>query len=443
MKKEIYKLFTIENGIRMNKQTLEHINTHINSQDDLNMLLAEFTSKFNTAEVTIDDIDQILSHKCESKPFYKIHNFRYNQKNLSEKYEYFKRFVDVNATPISLLDDFKESYIFGIIYKNRLGVFVIEDEHEEICLDFSNLLSDRVDDKMISGDRENNVCSNNNSEKDEYVKNNLYMSEAENNNQNNIEPVLININEDTSDVHLINNLDYQSIINNNLSEPVENKVNNLEGAFIFENMFLSLKGYKENGNFIVKKIIRPKIKPYKSNNTFLAKENIKILILGRGYLESHKIEELCVLNHPKILLIPYSCDFVSNSCDIIRYPSGSGHLPQKGKDCTNPFVLETHDKKISFINSDIFKYKESGMFFGNKPLEAFIMALLSQQSLNPFDKVDLYSQHISNYFVISQNFCSFILDAEGVVVVSVPPIAEGSYCCIDLANNKVEILQIV
>lgn len=138
MKKEIYKLFTAENGIRMSAETLEHINSKINSNYELENLFSAFKSKFNSAEITVSHVSQITNQSCENKQFYKTHPFSYKPKNLSERYEFFKKYINHHYSPISMIEE--QGSIYGIVYRNRSGNFVIEDDHDLIALEFDEVI---------------------------------------------------------------------------------------------------------------------------------------------------------------------------------------------------------------------------------------------------------------------------------------------------------------
>lgn len=218
-------------------------------------------------------------------------------------------------------------------------------------------------------------------------------------------------------------------------------------------MFLCLEGTKINSKFSVKKIILPNVEPYKSTNNFLQSKPAKIGVLGRvddlnSCIEKLSKYEIDILIASKKSNIKQNNSQYLNhnleSLSVIKYPcfSSGRFLPinHSGQNCvSNPFILELHDKKLSFIDCDLYKYKEEGIFLNKNHLESFFKSFISQYSLNPFDKMDLYYDEIPNCILITQDFLPFIIDISGITVISLPPVSENTFCLIDIQNNQVEM----
>ena len=115
-------------------------------------------------------------------------------------------------------------------------------------------------------------------------------------------------------------------------------------------------------------------------------------------------------------------------------------LPIKFNEFTNPLIIELHKIKILFLDFNIFKNKENGIFLNVNHLESFLKSYISQSSANSFSKVDFECDQMPNIIVISQEFYPFVIEISGIKIISLPPISDGSYAIIDTSNDQVEVI---
>ena len=139
MKKLIYNLFTVENGIVLSTSVISYINEKVSSNEDLVSLLNAFKSRFNSSTITKEEIDIIFNSKTEDKIFYTLKTFKFEHRDLCKEFEYFKNRFQNKTTPISLIEQGIVSTIFGIFYKNGKGKFCIEDDYDVIDLEIDNI----------------------------------------------------------------------------------------------------------------------------------------------------------------------------------------------------------------------------------------------------------------------------------------------------------------
>ena len=85
MKKDIYRIFTTENGIRMSMDTMNYILENYSSIYSIESLLFSFKNQFNTPFIEIMQIKEIQNLKISENPFFKVQNFKYKELDLSEK----------------------------------------------------------------------------------------------------------------------------------------------------------------------------------------------------------------------------------------------------------------------------------------------------------------------------------------------------------------------
>lgn len=358
MKKDIYRLFTLENGIIMTMPVLDHLSERIKDCESLASFFSCFKSKFNTSTIDLGQIEQILSHSPEERDSYTIRTFRYAQRDLSKDFERFRNQISGKITPISLLEPGVESLIFGIFYRDKRGRLVLEDDHEvvELCLD------------GVSND-----------------------------------------------------------------------------VFVFENMFLGIRGTMEKV-FGACEIVLPAFAVNSSQNSFLDNSKVKICVFGcctgqtafvRSILDAERPDIAIVSTNEAVgdvlgkagtKLVVFSC-----RCD-------GSFLPSQTQKVSNPFILELFDTQISFIDHDLFKARQEGIFFNGNPVDSFLRSVLSQGSLNPFTRSDMSVPAFPNVYVVSQSTCPLVLEVDGVKFVSLPPAGEGAYAVLDFLNGRFEVV---
>lgn len=372
MQKEIYKRFTLENGIIISMPALNYISEHIATLEELQALISAFKSKFNTSSVEIKQIEQILNNKKEASSF-SIIKFKYKQRKFSDEFEKYKALINRMVFPISTLEIDSISTIYGILYKNKRGSYVIEDDHDAIELNFSK----------TNGD-----------------------------------------------------------------------------SFVFENMFLAAKGCKRTASmdmlcnstgdscyFEVTEIILPSFIPNTLKNNFLDDIKKKICVFGSFETEKYFIDSVIKRESPDIVIIStkkpdLKKEFSNWNGKVIccSCKEDGSFLPSQTQEVSNPFVLELYDKSIGFIDSEFFRNRQNGMFInGQNLIESFLKSYLSQSSLDPFSRSDMYLNEMPNFIIFSQNTYPFVLDVEGIKFISVPPFKEKAYGILDFKCHKFEI----
>lgn len=141
MKKQIYSLFTSENGVRMSADVMEYISEQIGTVDELRTFLASFRARFNTSTIDRGQVDRIIGDREAAKDFFLVHPAVYRPARLSHRYETIKRMMGAAPASISMLEDGRRSVIFGVFYRDRSGGCVIEDDHGVVELELTGCRS--------------------------------------------------------------------------------------------------------------------------------------------------------------------------------------------------------------------------------------------------------------------------------------------------------------
>lgn len=399
MQRNVYDLFTLEHGIRMTPDALKYISGHVGGSDELRAFLGSFKSKFNTSEITVDQAEQILTKRQDEEELFIVHPTAYRPRQLSMQYDHFKRRIAATLSPISLLEEGMQSTIFGIFYRNRSGMPVLEDDHGVTVLGLAGCGSD---------------------------------------------------------------------------------------LFLHENMFLALVGRKEGDVFMVESSILPSVRNAagggsvgtspggegqhtpehvqpaappngyapSARNNFLVDRPVKICVFGCYTDQQHLLDGVAERHRPDIAVVTLctgnKVPYASSATKVVLCPCrcSGGLLPSRagpsagGTSTTNPFMLELHGKKIAFIDCNLFAYKGSGIFCNKQPLESFLRSIHSQQSYNPFAPCDLSLCSVPSIFVVLQDFYPFVIDVEGVRMVSVLPVRDGTCVLVDTSDGTVEVINI-
>lgn len=221
-----------------------------------------------------------------------------------------------------------------------------------------------------------------------------------------------------------------------------------DDMFLFENMFLAAEGRREGGVFAVEGLIRPPVRVYSGRNNFLEQKSTKICLFG-CFTDQHALVDQVVDRHRPGICILSACvpckeTYKSPLTHVITCPCRcrASFLPDRSDrlSATNPFTLELHGLRIAFMDHDIFRHKAGGVFCNKEPLESFLRSFLSQYSYNPFSSVDLSIDVLPNVFILSQEFYPFVLDIDGVQVVSLLSLRDGAFGVIDTETRRIEIV---
>jgi hypothetical protein len=454
MKKAIYNAFTIENGIILTNPVISYISTKVNSLEDISSLLANFKLKFNSSQISIEQVDSLLClNKIENKNFFSLKTYeKFQVRDLIKEFEsskkrsffnsaYIKNVKeneqthnneDVNvqenklAKGISLLEG-GEEIIFGIFYRNRKGTFSLEDDYDVIELDLNGI------------------------ENDSFLYDGMFVGLS-----GTLRPVINNVNENVFAVKKVLLLDSTtSFKQNNFLENKKIKIcifNSFDINFIFS----ILMKYTPELTII-----------FSENSLKLEKlKDFKIILIKRSFIEDELDE--CIFrekNNREILkgIIENSVEngvengtrgsLISRELErsmeklaersvekskFIKNDSFSISLHE------NPLVVELFDVSIACISTDLFKNRQNGLFFNKNPLESFLKSIISQNSLFPFGNLNFSVEEFPNFLIILQDFHPVVLDVnnfekKGVKVMSLPK--EGYFGLLDFKEDIYEIRQ--
>lgn len=143
MKREIYRLFTIENGIRLSTAVLDYLSTNFKDLAGLASLLKSFKAQYSTDSISLDQIKNLSIQKSTTQSsLFNVKSFKYIQKDLCKEFERVKSNLNLQITPISLLEKDTSQVIFGIFFKGKDEKYAIEDDYDIIELDLSNIKAD-------------------------------------------------------------------------------------------------------------------------------------------------------------------------------------------------------------------------------------------------------------------------------------------------------------
>lgn len=401
----------------MNKETLDYITKQYKTEEEIKTLFSLFRSKYNVQTIEISHIKSFGSLQKEEKKRFIIKNCVYKPNILLEKYDFLKRSIDKEITEISTLNDEKK-VIYGIYYKDKYGMDTLEDSHGTILVNFKDCLTNGfLYENIFVGleGRLENMCTSD--------KTNLLDSGNEN----------LRVNKEKIDDGRSNKYAYSKFNDCKLND---SKLNDSKCEDIRGNLF------------VCEKIVYPKIKVFQNKNGFLAECLLKVLVFSCYTTKSKQfVDETISEIKPDIVVLSIhdtSKSYKNDSVETIVYRCGciSKRMPNKmeGDNASNPFIIETYNKKISFISHDIVQYRKNGIFLNKNPLDSFLRTFVSQYSYNPFYKANLSYEEIPNIIVIAQKFYPFIMDIEGVKVASIMPVENKSYLLLDLSNDNIKMV---
>lgn len=358
MKKEIFQLFTIENGILLSNQALEYISTNFSDINSLEKLLKSCKLKFNSSSISLEQIKEIVSQKTAEQNLIEIKTFKYHPRELLKDFTKISGTINLNITPISILQEDVEEIIFGLFYKNSNGKYLLEDDHNLIEIDLKNVKND---------------------------------------------------------------------------------------VFLFENMFVGLKGVKQEC-FKVNEIILPPLNVHSLLSDPKIYKNSKICVFGCYNSEESIIKRAILTESPDFCIISTKNEIdLSNLKDLcpnlIQCPSRQSckYIPVSSNNISNPFLFEIFNNLVGFIDFNLFDYRKDGLFLNNKPIESFLRSVFSQGTICPFSGSDFSIPEIPNVLIISQDFHPLVLKVEGITFMSLPPVGENSYALLDFENDIYEV----
>ncbi|ORD99854.1 hypothetical protein A0H76_39 [Hepatospora eriocheir] len=230
-----------------------------------------------------------------------------------------------------------------------------------------------------------------------------------------------------------------------------------EDMFLYEDMIITVKGELNEDVITVESIILPEIPIFNKVNNFLIKTPIRICVFGNYINEDKFVQNVISEYYPNLLLMSVNNKRAIQTwnTDTIYIPSKNnlietyeGTLSKKEKSQysikinNNPIYIDFYDKRIVFIDHNIFQYKEKGLFFNSNPFESFYNSFISQGSTNPFNiNSDLELNPHPNYFIISQDSPPYVYrTTQNVLIISIPTVKSKGFTLIDIERDKCEII---
>ncbi|ELA42268.1 uncharacterized protein VICG_00667 [Vittaforma corneae ATCC 50505] len=364
MKKEVFRLFTIENGIMLSAPVLEYISNNFKDIDSIHALLKSFQARFNTASLSLDQVKELSmqpnnkSGKERAFNNLELKTFKYCSVDFYKCFQDLSLRLRVNAISLSLLQEGVEKVIFGIFSRSRNGKYLIEDDYDVIEVDLSDVQSD---------------------------------------------------------------------------------------GFLFENMFVGLKGIK-SGDFKVKELILPKYPVHIPSNNLELIKNAKICVFGCFDGEFEFVKTVLSIETPDFCIVSVKNSingsaFEELCSNVIICPSrfDAEYIPFNLNNISNPFLINIFNNLIGFIDYNLFEHRKNGMVFNNNHIESFLKSILSQGSICPFAGSDFSVPYFPSIMIISQDFHPLVLDVEGIKFISLPPVKEKCYAVLDFNNDLFEV----
>lgn len=400
MRKRFLKIFTSQNGIILTKEALACLESNIKSEGAALALLQRFKSKFNTSSITPENIQELLIDSPDELAFFKIEKTKYNRIPLSRRYEEIKKRFSLEITSISMLSPDEPSVIFGLFYFGLKNEPILEDDHGVVRIRLNDSISDAflyenifvgLEGYLVPTDQElrNDESDDQNTKKLKYNKDTNYTSEI-----------------------------------------------------------------KER-EFNVKRVIYPTLPINKATNSLLVNKSIKLCAFScltsniklvedaiKRFNPEMIIYSACIKKIPAInftgtqIVFPCRC----NESYIPERPTFEFRETDRLIQASNPFSIEFYNLRISFIDANIFKHKENGIFCGANPLDSFISAVTSQHIYNLVGGCDTTNTISNDIIVLFQDFYPLIKNINGIRIVSLPKLNECAYMYLDTANATLEII---
>ncbi|KAF9762266.1 hypothetical protein NGRA_2134 [Nosema granulosis] len=140
MEKYIFQKFTIENKILLSPDSMDILKKNIKNKTDIDEIVYKYKEVENSSTINIESLRNVIKkfYAHEEIINFKIIPWVYKREQPSGRYNFIKSKIDEPVRQIHELDQ-NEADIFGIIYKNKKNIFVIEDESGVIELDFGNV----------------------------------------------------------------------------------------------------------------------------------------------------------------------------------------------------------------------------------------------------------------------------------------------------------------
>ncbi|KAI5150912.1 hypothetical protein ENBRE01_1778 [Enteropsectra breve] len=389
MKNYIYSIFTAKNKIRMSKDTLEYIESICAREEDANALLELYKENCSNHIISIEEIKQIKEKGRDvAKPRYTVKEKRYTPQDYIARYEKYKEDLKYPIAAIVSLEEDAQENIFGILYRNKLNRFILEDPLGEIEIDISGCKEDAfLFENMFVGFR---GCK----------RNGFFM----------VEQILL--------------MDKHHHRKNNNSDKDDGGFKIGIAGCLFKNRVI-LKNSKISHYLEENKLdlLIISVCPSDQNENNILLENTSI----EQKIAQERLEG-------KVVLMPCRCH--RQLLPHKMQKRGSQENTQETM-TSNPFTLEVGGKNIAIIDANIFDYRKSGIFLGENPLECFVRSYLSQDEFDPFGEIRM-EMH-ADIVVVLQDYINVIMEVDGIWFVSLGNKQEPGLVEIEGSNVKIKI----
>ncbi|EJW05115.1 hypothetical protein EDEG_00785 [Edhazardia aedis USNM 41457] len=143
MKKEIYEIFTIQNNIILNMDSIEKLEQIVTDEATLKEICAKYLQAFGTERCTRENIEKILESNLHlNERYFQIYNLSRNIKTntYSDRYIFIKSKIKEEITPIYNLKENQYCWIFGIYYQ--------KDDHTPVIEDAQNVIEIKLEENI-------------------------------------------------------------------------------------------------------------------------------------------------------------------------------------------------------------------------------------------------------------------------------------------------------
>jgi len=358
MKKQIFNLFTLENGIRLSAPVLDYISDHFTEMESVNTLLKLCKAKFNTSSLSMEQLMEISLLKTKETTQFELRKFKYMERNFAKSFQALRDRLGVTPHPISSLCNDTVQVIFGVFFKGINGQYSLEDDHDTIELELSKV---------------ENAC------------------------------------------------------------------------FVFENMFVGLRGFKTD-IFNVVEVILPRFPVFSPLASFSRSKSPKVCVVGCLKGELSVLRSLILAERPDLCIVSSMSDInmaeldgVCENVIVCASRDCCDYVPFGLNGVSNPFFIEIGGNLLGFIDYNLFEHRRDGIFFNSSSMEAFIRSLISQGSICPFSGSDFPTACFPNFLIVSQDSHPVVVDVDGVKVMSISPIKDGYFGVLDFAESSFDV----
>lgn len=389
MKKYIYHLFTVKNGIILDIKSLTFLSTVLKSRDEIHNYLEKYQKNMKTKKPKIEELKSLLKND-QSK--IKIKRFEFVKKSSEERLKFLKSKINKDINTIYTLKS-GYSYIFGKYYLNRNNKEVLEDESGFVDLNFDKYIGNAfLNENMY-------ICCGG------YFEDKVFtVSEI-------IYPSI-----DVSKYQICNDI----LVFNEFDGSLDN----------FKSIYSSeISGYSEPIIIFFRKFNVTELIKFVD----LMKKDFNKIQGNREFLKEFEIINFIKNRNGEVLIIP----FIDDSPLPTHIFDLKSHIL-----LTNPSIIQANIS-LGLLKDNIFKSKETGKFLGGNYYYSFFKAFLSQYAYNPYENYELEIQNLPNVYIFATNHLSLHLNVENVDVVILDSYSNNNeYLKFDKKTNSINILKL-